>query len=373
MKLKSQNGIFLSVSERVSAKARLLELVDETLDAGFLSAAVAIRSSNDPVISACRGEAFDQSNNEDSLSLSYMAGSQVKLVISCALAALVRCRGISLEDVASRYIGVRGMDLRDVTIGALLTHTSGLGNFMPALLIDQWRGQGRRFTAQELLEVAVSNRRQTAAAGDFNYNNANYIVLSLVIEEIMQQPLSESLHDLVFGPLGMRSAQCGAIDILRRENIAKGYLGDQKSPRQLDMSSVRDLSIAMGSGELIWSINDALKFAFALLDEKACIVPGLQSMVKVPQTVGSGDDWIWPDRYGYGIEGFENGDARIWGHRGLIWGTASATFVDAERRLILTGFATHCDSASGRISGSKRSVLRNLFLSPFSWTRGSWG
>lgn len=93
-----------------------------------------------------------------------------------------------------------------VTLAQLVTHTSGLWPDSTQGAMPAWRGDTTR-RWQEVTDTALSRDRQGGTRGQFQYNNENYAILGLVIEEAGGDWYDEVCQTRVLDPLGITSAR----------------------------------------------------------------------------------------------------------------------------------------------------------------------
>lgn len=122
--------------------------------------------------------------------------SVTKPVAGLAVMALVENGALALTDTVGEHLSAyRGGDKADLTIGQLLTHTSGLPGQV-ALYRD-------RPNRASLLD-AVRLLPLTAAPGTrVQYSSQGFILLGLIAESAGGRPLEELVDLLVCAPLGM--------------------------------------------------------------------------------------------------------------------------------------------------------------------------
>ena len=62
----------------------------------------------------------------------------------------------------------------------------------------------RVWTAAELLAIAFAHPPNAPPGTAFEYNNTNYLLLTLVAEKVDGKPLAQSMQDRLFGPLHLQ-------------------------------------------------------------------------------------------------------------------------------------------------------------------------
>ncbi len=122
----------------------------------------------------------------------------------------------------------------DVTVHHLLTHTSGIADYYeeeeqdgiePPDYGDLWthRPCYRMLRPADFLPLFGDLPPYREPGQRFQYSNAGYILLGLLIEELAQQPYTEVVTRRVFEPAGMAASGFFALDEARPD-LAVGYL-----------------------------------------------------------------------------------------------------------------------------------------------------
>ncbi|KIX15211.1 serine hydrolase domain-containing protein [Dethiosulfatarculus sandiegensis] len=145
-----------------------------------------------------------------------------------------------------------------ITIRHLLQMRSGLGNYsfnkkFGALMEDE---PNRNFTPGEL--VKFSNYTVCAPGTRFDYNNANYIILGMIIEKLTKSSFSEQVKKRIIKPLGLKQTLV-AVSCAMPQPFAKGYLFQKgkvvKSvcPMQPSVAWSAGNMLSTGSDQLVWA------------------------------------------------------------------------------------------------------------------------
>jgi beta-lactamase class C len=125
-----------------------------------------------------------------------------KVFETTLLAQAVRNGELGLDDPAAKYVVElqRGGDVRQITLGQLATHTSGL-------LLPQdhppWPDWG--YTLPEFIRTLNAWTADKAPGERHLYTHAGFILLQLALEHRYAMPIDELLEQRVLRPLGMTS------------------------------------------------------------------------------------------------------------------------------------------------------------------------
>lgn len=130
----------------------------------------------------------------------FVIGSVTKTFVTAAILQLAAEGKLSLDDQVTRWLP----DLKvatGVTIGELLSHTSGIADLYPPLhrqLIDEPQ---HVYTRAEVL--GRIGGAWFAPGTDWGYSNTNFVVAGMVLERVTGEPAETALARRVTGPLGL--------------------------------------------------------------------------------------------------------------------------------------------------------------------------
>ncbi|WP_214466830.1 serine hydrolase domain-containing protein [Microbacterium flavescens] len=203
-----------------------------------------------------------------------------------------------------------------VTVEHLLSHTSGIGDYLDEEA--DWEVDDYILTVpvHELAETeafvrAVAGHAQKTAPGErFAYNNGGYIVLALVAERVSGVGFHELVGERVFAPAGLKGTAFLRLDELPGD-AAIGYLYEE--PESL-RSNVLHLPVrGNGDGGAFTTAPDLSRFWRALADGKVLPASTVAELWKPRRTVESEGlryglgFWLDLDGPGIVLEGYDAG------------------------------------------------------------------
>lgn len=113
---------------------------------------------------------------------------------------------LNIDDTFGKYFPE--FNYPDITIRNLLSHRSGLPDYMHFLEALKW-DKKKVATNQDVLDQLIAHKgefKNTAKPGlRFSYCNSNYALLALLIEKITAKHLPGYLKETFFDPLGMKN------------------------------------------------------------------------------------------------------------------------------------------------------------------------
>ena len=185
----------------------------------------------------------------------FQSGSIGKQFTAAAVMLLVQDNKLSLDDSISKYFPDVPATWKDITVWNLLTHTSGLGDYPPDIDLK------RDYTEDELLASFKTAPLDFEPGSSWNYSNAGYVVLGILIRKITGKYYGDFLKEKIFEPLKMTTARViSEADIV--PNRAAGYRLVKGELKNQDWVSPSTNSTADGS--LYFSILDLVKWDAAL-------------------------------------------------------------------------------------------------------------
>ncbi len=227
-----------------------------------------------------------------------------KLFTATIVSMLSEQGELSFSDRVSRYLDaelmnglhvLNGTDYSgEICIRRLLNQTSGLDDAFWPLLTKLTEEPSMRITPREAVEWGKRNLSPKSKPGEKHYySDTNFYLLGLIVESITQKPFHESLHRLIFEPLGMGSAYMeGVSEPAVPTNLppAEFYSGG------IDYSKLPGFAqIDHAAGGVRATLDDARTFMTALVNHRLVSAATLETML-------SDDASSMPGiRYGYAV------------------------------------------------------------------------
>ncbi len=132
-------------------------------------------------------------------------GSDTKQFVATAILLLVERGDVVLDVPLSTYLHDLPSWSSRVTVAQALHHTSGIPDYIAAML-QSGADLQRPADLADALRVVRGMRRLEFTPGDhFEYSNTNYLLLGEVVARLSGRTLAQFLADEVFAPSGMRA------------------------------------------------------------------------------------------------------------------------------------------------------------------------
>ncbi|HZC16939.1 MAG TPA: serine hydrolase domain-containing protein, partial [Caulobacteraceae bacterium] len=139
-------------------------------------------------------------------SVCYMA-SVSKQFTALATLMLVDDGGFELDGVVRAHIPELPDCAADITVRQLLTHTSGLRDY---LALGRLSGLSADHVHTEAGMLGLLSRQEGLnfePGSDFMYSNTGYVLLSILIHRVTGQTLNAIARERIFAPLGMAATR----------------------------------------------------------------------------------------------------------------------------------------------------------------------
>lgn len=96
---------------------------------------------------------------------------------------------------------------KGITIENLLTHTSGLPDYME--LFEKHWDKSQIATNKDVLDLIMKYKPKMSfkPGSEYEYSNTGYVILSSIIEKVSGQPFSEFISQSIFKPLNMNNSR----------------------------------------------------------------------------------------------------------------------------------------------------------------------
>ena len=205
----------------------------------------------------------------------FRAGSILKPFIAVVIFQLIEEDRFSLDDplpaILPATIVDKFPDTDKMTVRMLLNHRTGIPDSITPEVVDEIiANPARIWQNEEWLDIAAAQEPLFPPGENWSYSNTNYILASLIIEEITGQPWRVEVRERIFEPLNLENTllpEPGDTPI--PENYAFGYIdgeflgspGEVLPAPQVDPSMVA----AAGGMALLTTTADLVRFMDGLM------------------------------------------------------------------------------------------------------------
>ena len=273
-----------------------------TIDAGSrdVSAAVIFQGQVIHTFAA----SSDKSSRPVNVDTNFRIASVSKILTAETVMKLVEQDLLPLDEpIVGRIADTFGLTVaderaRNITIRQLLSHTSGISNFLKIFF------DAGSYDQMGMLKEALSVQLASEPGSTFKYGNVSYVLLGKAIELVTGLSYQDATKKLVLTPLGLDSFRLvgtyefGPNDALHAVSGSRTYM-EQLGPAGAWVATATDVA------KLLDSLDPQSPSVHVISSESMA----LMKLPATPVPVGP----IWD--YGFGLRLFVSGE---WGHSGSI-------------------------------------------------------
>ncbi|MDR6174734.1 D-alanyl-D-alanine carboxypeptidase [Nocardioides zeae] len=278
----------------------------------------------------------DLASSEPALARDRFRSASTTKMLVAVLALKAQERGLwrldtTVDDVAPGLLGEHG----DVTVRELLSHTSGLPEYLGPLLVAE---SGDDHSTGRFLEVVGEPRdpEQLVAygagapwtpRGEFVYSNTGFVVVGELLQRVTGQRLDDLLRSWVLGPAGMWRTSLPDDPRLPADALTEyaTMYGER-----VDLSAF-DPTLFGAAGGLVTTTEDLNRFQRALGSGRLLGAGSVRLMREVVST----------EPLAYGLGSYRLPDpcepgSHLHGHDGASYGTWTVSYASADGQRAVT-------------------------------------
>jgi D-alanyl-D-alanine carboxypeptidase len=280
--------------------------MDEEAAAGRFAGAVLLAKDEKAIFAQAYGLADREHKIPNALATRFRIGSMNKMFTSVATLQLVQAGKLGLDDPFGKYLTeYPNKDVASkVTIGQLLSHTGGTGDFFGPEF-EAHRLELR--TLEDYVKLFGSRPLKFEPGSRWEYSNYGFILLGVVIETTTGKSYYDYVREHIYKPAGMTSTGSEPEDDLVPDRSV-GYTKTGSSELHPNTDTLPYRGTSAGGGYS--TAEDLLRFANALQENKLLNADYTKTLtagkVDTPRGV----------RYAYGFEEAEVNGTRCFGHGG---------------------------------------------------------
>lgn len=249
-------------------------------------------------------------------------GSVTKQFTAMAIMQLCEKGLISIDDTIDKYL-TDFPNAEKITIHNLLTHSSGLGDY---LAINELYSL-KDVQIENIINLLKDTPLEFEPGERYRYSNSGYLLLGYIVEKVSNMSYGQYLKENIFVPLNMENTGI-CFDGNTKMYDSSGYVG------HLDVIPVDDqliLDKSYGAGCLYSTTEDLYRWDQALYTEslvnKDTLDKIFKGYVEIAEAYYSGYGWlIRSSQYG-----------KVTSHDGMTFGTSAniARFTDKNLTIII--------------------------------------
>lgn len=257
-------------------------------------------------------------------------GSITKQLTAAAILRLESEGKLQVTDPIGKHFEGVPEDKKGITLHHLLTHSAGLE--------DVFSGDYDEMPRESLVQAAFESKLLWPPGTRYQYSNAGYSLLAIVVEKVSKQPYESYLRETFFKPAGMEKTGY-RLATWKPEELARGYRGDDAWGTPLEKAWAQDGPwwTLRGNGGILSTTGDLFKWHQAL-EKGEVLSKEAQAKAYMPHVP---EDEEGSSHYGYGwaIDKGPGGTRRIAHNGGNGIFAADFQRYPDDRLVILTGSA----------------------------------
>lgn len=301
-------------------QAQYYEVLNKLHEKGKFNGTAMVIKNGEIVYQGAFGPANKDSTKELDINSAFRLCSVSKQFTAMGILILMEKGKLKLTDSLRKYIPE--CPYPNVNIKQLLTHTSGLPDYMPVTnktyeAEKEWWDYNRLVPNKDsVINMLFTARPEPAfkPGEGIEYSNTAYALLAIIIERISKQSFTDFMKENIFDPLEMHNTQVLAYipgDTTTIKNRAYGYW--VKNKKTIHEAEHHYLNCMQGEGGIYSNAPDLAKWDKALYTEKLVSKETLQEAFKGHVDFKPKDDLKYG--YGWGIREV-NGQTTITEHSG---------------------------------------------------------
>jgi CubicO group peptidase (beta-lactamase class C family) len=301
----SIKNILVKLNAKQKAK-QLDSLFRYMLKHGLLNGDVLVAQQGQVIYKNSFG--YGKRKPDDTLTLhsAFQMGSSTKPLTATAILMLKERGLLQLSQTVDEFFP--GFNYKNITVKDLLTHRSGLSNYM--YFCDAlYCYKEQPMSNDALLKIMIEKHppRYFAPNRKFEYSNTNYALLVCIIEKVSGKSYNEFMTGEIFKPLGMDNTWVG--DVKTNDRHLNKTIGYETNWKKYDNDYLDGI---LGDKNIFTTVDDLYLFDQALYTDKLLS----KETIKEAYT-GASHEYPGHRNYGYGWRLIdEKGGTKIVYHNG---------------------------------------------------------
>ncbi len=250
---------------------KLAERINSSIEKNNFSGVISIRKKGKIIYENAAGYAEKSNKISNNMETKFGIASGTKFLTALAIGILIEEGKISLETKVFDIIEYTfPLYSKDITIGQLLTHTSGIPDYYDEEKIDDFNSFSVAIPWYKLREpkdyfpIFPQDEMKFLPGEKFSYCNSGFVLLAAIVQETSGTPYASFVEENIFKAVGMKNS--GFFELNRLpENTAIGYVEDDNGWR----TNIYNLPIVGGGdGGAFTTVGDMYILWDAVLDFK---------------------------------------------------------------------------------------------------------
>ncbi|WP_420009706.1 serine hydrolase domain-containing protein [Xanthomonas sacchari] len=258
---------------------------------GIAGQAVLIAHNGQVIYRGASGERDPATHAPATIDSVFAAQSMAKLLTSTLVMQLVDQGKVDLDAPASRYVPQLPAAWQAIRVRDFLNHSSGIAEYYDRV-DNRWVSKGYPGVAPDLaaaFKVAGAAPTQFTPGSQVRYTQANYLVLTALLEAHYRKPYAAIARERILQPLHMRSTSWGRTSV-PVDRAAVPYTGKDGVLQPADEDPWP--SYGWGHADLRTTIGDMNRFLQALATGRLVPTATLERLWQPQALTGGGSNFF---------------------------------------------------------------------------------
>jgi len=258
---------------------------------GIAGQAVLVAHNGQVLYQGASGERDPATHAPATVETIFAAQSMAKLLTSTLVMQLVDQGKVDLDAPASRYVQDLPTAWQAIHVRDFLNHSSGIGEYYDRV-DNRWVSKGYPGVAPDLaaaLKVAGAAPMQFATGSRVQYTQANYLVLTALLEAHYRKPYLAIARERILQPLKMTSTSWGIASV-PAQRAAVPYIG--KDGHLQPANEDPWPGYGWGHADLQTTVGDMNRFLQALATGKLLRTATLEKLWQPQKLAGGGNNFF---------------------------------------------------------------------------------